>query len=42
MGVFAVIGLLILLAGAAKHDGRIALLGIILIGVGIAGDSNGY
>ena len=42
MGVFAVIGLVILLIGLSGRNGKIVLTGAMVMGIGIAGDINGY
>jgi hypothetical protein len=39
MGVFTVIGLIVGIAGLAKRDGRVALAGIVMFGIGVAGDT---
>ena len=41
MGVFAVIGIVVFLHGMANVRGRTMLIGLVLFGIGVAGDSNG-
>lgn len=42
MGVFAVIGLVVFLIGLAKWSGPLMLSGLLLFGIGVAGDRNGF
>lgn len=45
MGVFAIIGLAVCCIGAAKWDQKghlLVVLGLILFGIGVAGNTNGY
>jgi hypothetical protein len=41
MGAFAVIGALVGLFAVGAQSGRLALLGLILFGVGVSGDGHG-
>ena len=42
MGVFAFIGLVVMFVGLADSNGRLMLLGALLLGIGVAGDTNGF
>lgn len=39
MGIFAVIGIVMVMIGLFGHNGKVVLLGFMVFGIGVAGDT---